>query len=100
MGKYIPNDNNSPQNYTQWRYNSMTFSNYYTTVYIKMDQKNNYNYFAIICEDSNLRLGGSTFAITYLTTDSDTWIWILVTSILILLMLVTGCYLKQSKRNY
>ncbi|CAD8126680.1 unnamed protein product [Paramecium sonneborni] len=83
----------------QSNYNEMTFSNYYTTVYIKINPSNNYDYFAIICYEYNLPLGGSTFSVQYSDSDSNIWIWIIITLILLILLILVGCYINKQKRK-
>ena len=73
----------------------MTFSNYYTTVYLEMDPRDNYDYFAVMCEDFSLPLGGSTFNVNYSDPDSHIWIWILVSLIVVLLLVTIGFYMNN-----
>ncbi|CAK92038.1 unnamed protein product (macronuclear) [Paramecium tetraurelia] len=100
LGYYAIEIEDKLQNFKQSRYNTMTFLNYYTTVYIKINPNDNYNYFAVICESSNLPLGGSTFVMNYPASDYKRFVPILITFILVLLITAYRWRLTKSKQNW
>ncbi|CAD8188507.1 unnamed protein product [Paramecium pentaurelia] len=99
LSSYYYSIEERPKDYIQSGYNKMTFANYYTTFYIKIDPRDNYDYFAVICEDYDYPLGGSTFTINQMDSDSNTWIWILVTLIVVLIIIIVGWYMNHIKRK-
>ncbi|CAD8206923.1 unnamed protein product [Paramecium octaurelia] len=96
---YLYSSKEQPKDYYQSDYNEMTFSNYYTTFYIKLEPTNTYDYFAVILQNYELPIGGSTFTINYNDSKSNTWIWILVTLIVVVLIIFAGWYLNHLKRK-